>query len=69
MEWKITSMSQIETYNLPNFPQSYNSVFPGKQHEQGHHDSYPVCVLERTTNFAQFQILLIKLRAPGTVQQ
>ena len=50
-------------------PQSYNSVVPYKQHEQGHQDPYPVCVLERTTAFVQFQILLVKLRAPGTVQQ
>ena len=50
----------IEKYNLPNFPQNYNAVVPYKQHEQGHQDPYPVCVLERTTAFAQFQILLVQ---------
>ena len=45
------------------------SVVPYKQHKQGHQDPYPVCVLEKTAAFAQFQILLATLRAPRTVQQ
>ena len=33
---------------MPNFYQSYTSVVPYQQHEQGHQDPYPVCI------FAQF---------------
>ena len=62
-------MSQLKIIICSIFLTNYNSVVPYKQHEQGHQDPYPVCILEGTIAFAQFQILLVKLRAPGTVQQ